>query len=227
MNDKSLDLQLEYKNRFDGSDFYRNAVWKILCNDFFSKAISETSVLLDLGAGWGEFSINIKAAKKYSMDLNPDCGKRVAGYSTFLQQDCSTKWPIDDNTLDIVFTSNFLEHLPSKDLIEKTLREAQRCLKPGGKIICLGPNIKYVPGSYWDYWDHFIPITEQSMAEVLSLNGFRVVEKIDRFLPYTMSGGKNPPLLAVKLYLKLPFFWRFFVLLKRTSYYSKLMAFCQ
>jgi hypothetical protein len=25
-----------------------------------------------------------------------------------------------------------------------------------------------------------------------------------------MSGGKNPPLLAVKLYLKLPLVWHFF-----------------
>jgi SAM-dependent methyltransferase len=110
----------------------------------------------------------------------------------------------------VVFTSNFLEHLRSKELVDKTLREAFRCLKRGGKIICLGPNIKFVPGSYWDYWDHFIPITEESMAEALSLKGFRVGKKVDRFLPYTMSGGKNPPLIAVRLYLKLPFAWRFF-----------------
>jgi len=144
------------------------------------------------------------------MDLNPDCGKRIAGYSTFLHQDCSTTWPIEDGALDVVFTSNFLEHLPSKELVDKTLREAFRCLKRGGKIICLGPNIKFVPGSYWDYWDHFIPITEESIAEVLSLKGFKVTRKIDRFLPYTMSGGNNPPLIAVRLYLKIAFAWRFF-----------------
>jgi SAM-dependent methyltransferase len=167
-------------------------------------------VLLDLGAGWGEFSRNIKAARKYAMDLNPDCGRRVSGSSTFLLQDCSTTWPLENGVLDVVFTSNFLEHLPSKDLIDRTLREAHRCLKPGGKIICLGPNVKFVPGSYWDYWDHFTPITEESMAEALSLKGFKLSNKIDRFLPYTMSGGKNPPLLAVKLYLKLPFVWPFF-----------------
>jgi hypothetical protein len=67
-----------------------------------------------------------------------------------------------------------------------------------------------VPGSYWDYWDHFIPITEASMSETLSLKGFRITRKIDRFLPYTMSGGRNPPLVAVRLYLKLAFAWRFF-----------------
>lgn len=210
MDERSADLQEEYQQRFQGADLYRDAVWKILCADFFSRYIKPSSTLLDLGAGWGEFSRNIRAAKKYAMDLNPDCGKRVAGYSTFLHQDCSTTWPIDDGALDVVFTSNFLEHLPSKDLVDRTLCEAFRCLKPGGKIICLGPNIKFVPGSYWDYWDHFIPITDESMAEALCLKGFRIVEKVDRFLPYTMSGGKNPPLIAVKFYLKFRFAWPFF-----------------
>lgn len=210
MNKRSTDLQQEYQQRFQGTDQYRDAVWKILCNEFFSKYIAKGCVLLDLGAGWGEFSRNIQADQKYAMDLNPDCGTRIAGYSTFLHQDCSTTWPIEDGILDVVFTSNFLEHLPSKELVDRTLGEAFRCLKPGGKIICLGPNIKFVRGSYWDYWDHFIPITEESMAETLSLKGFRIVKKIDRFLPYTMSGGKKPPLIAVKLYLKLAFAWRFF-----------------
>ncbi len=210
MDTRATNLQEEYQQRFNGSDVYRDAVWKILCEDFFSKHISNEALLLDLGAGWGEFSRNIKARKKFAMDLNPDCGKRVEGYSTFLQQDCSAEWPLEDGSIDIVFTSNFFEHLPSKDLIEKTLREAFRCLKPGGKIICLGPNIKYTKGLYWDYWDHHIPITEESMAEILCLKGFVVSEKVDRFLPYTMSGGKKPPLLAVKIYLKLRFIWRYF-----------------
>jgi SAM-dependent methyltransferase len=210
MDTRSADLQEEYQKRFQGAEKYRDAVWKILCRDFFSKHINRNSVLLDLGAGWGEFSRNIQASKKYAMDLNPDCGTRVAGHSTFLHQDCSATWLIEDGFLDVVFTSNFLEHLPSKALVEKTLSEAYRCLKPGGKIICMGPNIKFVLGGYWDYWDHYIPITENSMAEVLTLKGFNVVVKVDRFLPYTMSYGRNSPLIAVRLYLKMAFAWRFF-----------------
>lgn len=210
MDARSKHLQEEYQQRFNGNDLYRDAVWKILCNTFFSRYIQQESVLLDLGAGWGEFSRNMRAQKKYAMDLNPDCGERVAGHATFLRQDCSSPWPLDDAALDVVFTSNFLEHLASKELVNKTLEEAFRCLKPGGKMICLGPNIKFVPGSYWDFWDHYIPITEESIAEALSLKGFRIEKKIDRFLPYTMSAGTPPPLFAVSLYLRLPFAWRIF-----------------
>lgn len=210
MDKRSEVLEAEYQARFELNERYRDSVWSLLCSKVFSKYIKPTDTLLDLGAGWGEFTRNITAEKKYSMDLNPECGKRVAGFSQFLQQDCSTPWPINSESLDIVFTSNFLEHLPSKGLIDKTLSEAYRALKKGGLMICMGPNIQYVPGLYWDYWDHYTPITGASMAEALSLQKFVVIRRTDRFLPYTMSGGGNPPLFFVAAYLKMPFFWRFF-----------------
>jgi ubiquinone/menaquinone biosynthesis C-methylase UbiE len=210
MDQRSVALQDEYQKRFQENEAYRDSVWKVLCEKFFSKYIKEDSALLDLGAGWGEFSRSIKAKRKFAMDLNPDCGKRVAGFSEFLQQDCSVKWPLGEASLDTVFTSNFLEHLPSKSLIDSTLDEAFRCLKSGGKIICVGPNITYLPGLYWDYWDHYVPITDKSMAEALTLRGFVVDEVVPRFLPYTMSGGRNPPLLAVKIYLQMRFVWPLF-----------------
>jgi len=210
MDDRSEILKDEYQARFEGNEKYRDSVWKLLCSEIFSKYIKPEHSVLDLGAGWGEFTRNIQASKKYSMDLNPDCGKRVSGYSQFLHQDCSTPWPIEPDSLDVVFTSNFLEHLPDKNLIDKTLKEAYKSLKKGGLIICVGPNIQYLPGLYWDYWDHYTPITGASMAEALMLQRFSITRRTDRFLPYTMSGGGNPPLVAVAAYLRMPLFWRFF-----------------
>lgn len=209
-DNRSMELQNEYRQRFAGFDQYRNDVWQVLCNAFFSRLIMPADSVLDLGAGWGEFSRNIRAKKKFAMDLNPDCGARLDSSTVFLHQDCAERWPLEDGALDVVFSSNFLEHLPNKDLVEKTLKEAYRCLRPGGRIICLGPNIKFVPGAYWDFWDHYIPLSEASMAEVLALTGFSVVKKIDRFLPYTMSEGRKPPLLFVKIYVRLEIAWRFF-----------------
>jgi SAM-dependent methyltransferase len=210
MDNRSELLQREYEQRFRDGEEYRNAVWKILCSDYFSKYIEASATVLDLGAGWGEFSRNIVATKKYAMDLNQECGRRLQGISVFLHQDCSTTWPLENETLDVVFTSNFFEHLPDKKSIESTLDQAFRCLRPGGKIICVGPNIKYVAGAYWDFWDHFVPITEDSLAEVLRLKNFRIEQKIGRFLPYTMSDGFQPPVIAVSMYLRLPFVWPLF-----------------
>ena len=166
--------------------------------------------VLDLGAGWGEFIRHINAAHKFAMDLNPETGGRVSDDVTFLHQDCSRKWEMESDSLDVIFTSNFLEHLPDKASLERTISEAYRCLKANGVIVCVGPNIKYVPGAYWDFWDRHVPLTEMSLAELLSMNGFRIDLSVARFLPYSMSTGRTPPLFLVKLYLKLPFFWPLF-----------------
>lgn len=203
-------LRREYELRFRGMEEYRDDVWRILCSDFFSKYVDPNAKVLDLGAGWGEFINNITAAHKFAMDLNPETGDRLTDATTFLHQDCSQTWDIEGNTLDVVFTSNFLEHLPDKLSLQRTISEACRCLKPNGLIICVGPNIKYVPGAYWDFWDHNIPLTEMSLSELLRMNEFRIDLSIGRFLPYSMSAGRTPPLFLVKLYLKMSFMWPLF-----------------
>src|SRR5688572_19193704 len=76
-----------------------------------------------------------------------------------LAQDCSQAWALPDDSLDVVFTSNFFEHLPDKLALKRAILEAARCLRPGGRLIALGPNIKLVNGSYWDFWDHFLCLT--------------------------------------------------------------------
>lgn len=210
MRDKSQVLQDEYHRRFGERAEYRDRVWKVLCAEFFSRYVPADAAVLDLGAGWGEFTRNVTAREKYAIDLNPETGRRVEGFARFFHQDCSKRWPLADAALDVVFTSNFLEHLPTKDAVDETLRECARCLRPGGRIVCMGPNVRYVPGAYWDFWDHHIPITDASMAEALALQGFAIEERIAKFLPYTMSGNRETPLAFVRAYLKLPMAWPIF-----------------
>ena len=77
-------------------------------------------------------------------------------------------------------------------------------------MIALGPNIKYLPGSYWDFWDHFLCLTELSLGEALENNGFNLILSHARFLPYTTVNGPDYPAALIKLYLKLPFVWPLF-----------------
>jgi len=208
--DKPDLLSNEYRLRFTKLEQYRNNVWKILCADFFSKYIPKDASVLDLGAGWGEFINNIDAKTKIAMDLNKDTQRHLDKDVKLVHQDCATEWQVESDSIDVVFTSNFFEHLPDKASVDYTVAESLRCLKKGGKLIYLGPNIKYVQGAYWDFWDHHIPITECSAMEMLKIVGFEIGTCIPRFLPYSMSNDKNPPLFTVQLYLKLPFIWPLF-----------------
>ena len=204
------ELQRIYEHRFTTMLDYRTSVWKILCGDFFQNYVKPTDHVLDLGCGYGEFINHIQAGAKYGMDLNPRSPEFLAEGVKFLQQDCSTTWELPDNSLDVVFTSNFFEHLPDKMALRQTLNEAHRCLKPGGRLIALGPNIKYVQGAYWDFWDHFLCLTEMSLGEALTNNGYQVLEQTPRFLPYSMVDAPKYPLAFLRLYLKLRFAWPLF-----------------
>jgi SAM-dependent methyltransferase len=127
-----------------------------------------------------------------------------------IRQDCSEQWRVPPGSLDVVFTSNFFEHLPSKAALERTLQQAHGALAPGGRVIALGPNIKCMGGEYWDFFDHYLPLTELSLVEVLTKCGFRILLCQDRFLPYTMSAGKEYPIWMLRTYLALPIAWRIF-----------------
>ena len=124
---KAQDLERIYNRRFEGKDAYRNLVWKTLVESFFQRYIPKGSAVLDLGCGYGQFINHIQAGGKYAMDLNPATRGLLDRDTTFLEADCSKRWPLDDASLDVIFTSNFFEHLPSKDALTDTIRQAHRC----------------------------------------------------------------------------------------------------
>ena len=203
-------LKQLYANRFAANRQYRDRVWTILVRAFLAKWIPADATVLDLGSGYGEFINNVPAARRFALDLNPDSRDLVSPEVTFLLHDCATPWPLAANELDVVFSSNFLEHLPDKASLTAALREAWRCLRPGGRFIALGPNVRHIPGAYWDFFDHHIPLSDRSLAEALRISGFDVETRIDRFLPYTMVDSPQYPLFFLRLYLSLPLVWRLF-----------------
>ena len=109
----------------------------------------------------------------------------------------------------MVFSSNFFEHLPDKDALLATLREAHRVLRPSGRLLVLMPNIRYLPGRYWDYLDHHLPLTDRSVCEALGLHGYDIERVVPRFLPYTVKDARievRPFMVAA--YLRFPLAWR-------------------
>ena len=203
-------IRKEYRLRFSSIEAYRNNVWRILTERFFNRYIPPDSTILELGCGWGEFVNNVRAKTKYAIDINPEGNERLGSSIRFINQDCSEKWPLSNSSLDIIFASNFLANLISKTHIEQTIIEVKRCLKPGGKFICLGPNIKFLHGYYWYFWDTHIGLSETSLSELLQLYNFKIETCLDKFLPFKMSKEKQPPLIYLKIYLAFPILWKLF-----------------
>ena len=204
------DLQRIYEARFARTAEMRRGVWRILIDDFFQPLVKANDAVLDLGCGYGEFINQIRCGRKLAMDLNPDARKQLQPEVELFSQDCSATWPLAEESLDLVFTSNFFEHLPDKACLGRTLDEAHRCLKSGGRLIALGPNIRYLPGVYWDFWDHHVPLSDKSLAEALTNRAFVIEKSLPKFLPYSMAGGPKYPLFLVRAYLRLPFAWNVF-----------------
>jgi SAM-dependent methyltransferase len=197
-----------YQGRFEGRHERRDRIWKILCASFFQTFVRETDAVLDIGAGYCEFINNINCATKYAVDLNQDTpafanpGVRVF---TCPSTDLS---PFEDSAIDVVFMSNFLEHLGTKAEVLKTLHEIRRVLKAGGTVMILSPNIRYASKEYWDFFDHCLPLSDKSLVEALGLAGFDVERVIPRFLPYTTKSRIPQTAFLIKAYLKLPLAWK-------------------
>jgi SAM-dependent methyltransferase len=200
----SGELQELYAGRFDERDrAWKNVVWEILWRRVFSRWVNHEDTLLDLGAGFCEFINHADAKRRIAVDLNPETSRLAAAGIDVHAASGDDLGFIHSAEVDVVFTSNFLEHLPSKDALSRVLSEVYRVLKPGGRFILMGPNIRYLADRYWDYFDHHIPLSHASVCEALQLNGFRLQYLERRFLPYTVKGTRLRWAWLVEAYLAL------------------------
>jgi SAM-dependent methyltransferase len=187
----------------------KNRLWQALCRGYLDHFIAPTDTVLDLGAGSCEFLNACRAAHKIAVDLNPDT-KLWADDARVIIAPSDNLVGVADRSVNVVFTSNFFEHLPDKRTLLATLAECHRVLVPSGQLLVLMPNLRYLPGRYWDYFDHHLPLTHLSLTEALQLAGFAVEHVVPRFLPYTV---KDSPVRVntamVRTYLALPALWRF------------------
>ena len=204
-----MDVQNIYARRFIPDLQFRDEMWKILCHDFFQQYVAPNSRVLEIGAGYCEFINNIQAKHKTAVDINPDVKNYASPGIEVVINNTSQMTAITDNSADMVFASNFFEHL-TRDEIVATFREVYRVLTPGGKFMVLQPNIRFCARDYWMFFDHITPIDDRAFVEGLEINGFEILEVIDRFLPYTTKSKLPKALFLIRLYLRLRFTWRFF-----------------
>jgi SAM-dependent methyltransferase len=134
---KSLDLRLYsgYSDNWD-DELFRRRVAKYLAGG--------DAVILDLGAGAGIVKhMNFRGLARRVCGIDPD--PRVAQNPHLDEgvRGIGESIPFPDNSFDVVFADNVLEHLAQPEIV---LQEVFRVLKPGGHFLAKTPNrFHYMP----------------------------------------------------------------------------------
>jgi SAM-dependent methyltransferase len=180
----------------------RAKVWRALCR-YLTPWVDPQAGLLDLGAGYGDFSRFAKAGAKWALEMNPDLIPHWEESVRPLIQSALDPLPLESDSLGTVFASNFFEHFSGSDGA-RILSEISRVLKPGGRLIVVQPNFRLEPRRYFDDYTHQTIYTDEGFCGFLAASGFRVIHSEPRFTPFTMKSRWPKAEWMVDLYLRLP-----------------------
>jgi len=205
-----------YGLRFDEQEAAaKHRIWREIVA-FLSRWIDPRAPVLDIGCDRGHFIRWAQGSERWASDVR-DVAAALPEDVRFVQgSGLDLAMQVPNGSFGTIFMSNYLEHLQSPDAVVEQLHVARQLLRPGGRLIVLQPNIRLVGPRYWDFIDHKVPLTENSLVEAASMAGFRTEKLIVRFLPYSTKGRLPADPSLVRLYLRLPIAWR--VLGRQTLY---------
>lgn len=183
-------------------DANRTRVWRHLTT-YLQRWIGADARVLELGAGWCDFSNNVVAGSVVAMDLDATVAEVAGPGVTPVVGDCSDLSRFEDGSFDVVFASNLLEHL-DRPLASRLLAESMRVLTPGGRLILMQPNFRLNPGRYFDDFTHVAIYTDASLADFLTAEGWTIVTVRARFLPLTLRSRGSGLSFLVPWYLRSP-----------------------
>lgn len=208
-----------YARRFPESDIRaKDAVWREI-GRWLQRFVPADARVLDVACDRGYFIRNVSARERWATDLR-DMSADVGAGVRFVRSDgLQLLDALPRASFDIVFTSNYLEHLPSADAVVEQLRVMRELLTRSGRAIVLQPNISLIGGAYWDFIDHKVALNDRSLVEAAELAGLRTERVIRRFLPYTTKGRLPQSPALVRAYLSFPPAW--WLLGKQTLYVGR------
>lgn len=128
------------------------STYELIDKDLFFEALSvhKSMVLLDLGSGFGDYTIPLAEAvgpdgHVYAVDAWEEGVARIRGRASekgldnisTLLADANKSIPLDDRSIDICLMACVLHDLLREGSGETVLRETLRILKPGGRLAVL------------------------------------------------------------------------------------------
>lgn len=183
-------------------DSGRRAVWRAIAR-YVARDVADVGTLIELGAGYCDFVNQFPARRKIAFDLNPEM-RRWAAADVELRIESALALPgIDDGSADLVFGSNFLEHLREAELAV-LLPRVRSVLSPRGRLVLLQPNHRRCAAHYFDDPTHVTIFDDRNITDCLARFGLRVVRLDPGLLPFSMNSRLPKSELLTALYLRSP-----------------------
>lgn len=181
----------------------REILWRTLVSYYFQPQITSDSCVLELGAGYGNFINNVRAARRIAQDQWPEFAKHLApGVESHVGPVTDLSFLADDS-IDFAFASNLFEHISQQDFAS-VLAQLRRKLKPQGSLTVVQPNYRYAFREYFDDYTHVTPYSHLSICDFLHANAYHVIRCVPRFLPLTLKSRLKVSPLLIRLYLLSP-----------------------
>jgi ubiquinone/menaquinone biosynthesis C-methylase UbiE len=181
----------------------RAEVWRHVAR-YLQRWVDRDGALLDVAAGYADFTASIEAGRKVAIDVDAGLSARAGAGIECHVGDAVDLSRFADGEFATVFASNFLEHLTHEQL-DVFLPEVRRVLRAGGRFVIVQPNFRLSARTYFDDYTHRTVFTDRSLPDRLAAAGFAVVHVEPRFLPMTMKSRLSRAHRLVPLYLRLPY----------------------
>jgi SAM-dependent methyltransferase len=165
--------------------------------------LTAETVFMEIGAGDCALPrlVAPMVRKSYGLEVSEELTKRIPATDKFqvlISHNCDV--PLPDNTIDLAFSFQVIEHIHPEDVIEQ-LKDIYRVLKPGGRYYCITPNRLYGPSDISRDFDREatgLHLKEYSVTDLLKL--FRSIGFRKVWIERMVKGRRVPyPALPVRL----------------------------
>jgi len=180
----------------------RAYVWREIAR-YVRRDAPDAKVAVELGAGYCDFINAFPAERKIAFDLNVEMCKFADAEVDLRIQDASHLSDLPPGSVDLIFASNFLEHLDEFQA-NRLLAAAREVLSDQGRLILLQPNHRRCADHYFDDPTHKTIFDDQSIGQWLQRCGLRPRRIVPGLLPFSMKSRLPKWPLLVRLYLNSP-----------------------
>ena len=110
---------------------------------------------------------------------------------------------LGEGTFDVVLASNLLEHFEPA-AASAVIGDVAALLRPRGRFIVIQPNFRFAYRRYFDDYTHVAVYSDVSLCDFLEAHGWRVVQCVPGFLPFSLKSRLPVWPWLIRLYLRLP-----------------------